>query len=265
VTQLLRILIVDDERLARQHLRQLVDKIPDAECVGESPNGTSALAMLSSIEVDVMLLDIQMPGIDAFDVVRSIPTAKMPAIIFVTAHDHYAVKAFEVSATDYLLKPPDPERLERALQAARMRIQSRTFVAEQSRLRALVESLKPATGTAELVVRDRGRSMRIPVTEVDWLQAEDNYVRVYTGGRSHLIRATIAGLEHDLDASRFVRIHRSIVVNIDRARELRHSLSGGYSLLLTSGEKLPVSRGHRKRVAEFFAVRSPRPVDSSPQ
>ena len=265
MTEPLRILIVDDERLARQHLRRLVDKIPGVECVGESPNGTSALAMLSSAEIDVMLLDVQMPGMDGFDVVRSIPIDQMPSIIFVTAHDHYAVKAFDVSATDYLLKPPDPERLARAIQAARLRIRSRTFAAEQARLRALVDSLKPVAGTGELIARDRGRTVRIPVGEVDWLKAEDNYVRVFTGGRSHLIRGTIAGLEQGLDSTRFVRIHRSVVVNIERARELRHSLSGRYSIILDSGEKLPVSRAHRKRVAEFFGGRSPRPVDSSPQ
>lgn len=253
--QPLRVLIVDDERLARHHLRQLIDKIPDVECIGESPNGNAALAMLAANVVDVMLLDIQMPGRDGFDLVKSISATAMPAIIFVTAHDHYAVKAFDVSATDYLLKPPDPERLQRALESARLRIQSRTFAAEQKKLRSMIDALSSSSRN-HLVVRDRGHTLKIDLSDISWLRAEDNYVRVYSTDRSHLIRSTIGALDKDLDPRRFVRIHRSIVVNIDRARELRHSLAGGYSIVLDSGETLPVSRAHRKRVAEMFEGRS---------
>lgn len=249
----LRVLIVDDERLARHHLRQLLDKIADVECVGESPNGESALAAIRASRPDVILLDVQMPGLDGFDVVRQMPLDSMPAVIFVTAFDHYAVKAFDVHATDYVLKPPDPDRLRQALQSARLRIQSRTFAEEQKRLRELIERLQGnSTGITELVARDRGRALRIPVTEVDWVQAEDNYVRVRANGATHLIRATIASLERDLDPGKFIRIHRSAIVNVGKARELRRSMSGGYVIVLGTGEKLKVSRAHRKRVAQLF-------------
>ena len=249
----LRVLIVDDERLARHHLRKLLGEILDVECIGESSNAESALAALRVANPDVVLLDVQMPGFDGFEVVKRIPAEKMPAVIFVTAFDHYAVKAFDVHATDYLLKPPDPDRLRRALESARLRLQSKSFAAEQKRLRALVEQLsRSSSGITELVARDRGRALRIPVTEIDWIEAEDNYVRVHAAGRSHLIRGTIAALERELDPERFIRIHRSAIVNVSRARELRHSLRGGYSIVLSSGEKLRVSRAHRKRVAQLF-------------
>ena len=249
----LRVLIVDDERLARHHLRKLLDEIPGFECVGESPNGESALTALRLARPQVILLDVKMPGLDGFDVVKRIPAETMPAVIFVTAFDHYAVRAFDVHATDYLLKPPDPDRLRRALDSARLRLQSHAFAAEQKRLRALVEQLsRSSAGITELVARDRGRALRIPVSEIDWLEAEDNYVRIHAAGRSHLIRGTIAALEHDLDPEHFIRIHRSAIVNVSKARELRHSLRGGYSIVLGSGEKLKVSRAHRKRVAQLF-------------
>ncbi len=262
----LRVLIVDDERLARHHLRQLIDAIPDVECVGESPNGKSALVALDVSPVDVMLLDIQMPGLDGFEVIKAIPPERIPAIVFVTAFDHYAVKAVDVSATDYLLKPPDPDRLRRALESARERLQSRTFAAEQSRLRDLVERLAGSDrASAELVVRDRGRAIRIATEDIDWMRAEDNYVRIHAKGKSHLIRGTIAGMELELDTDRFVRIHRSIIVNVDRVRELRNSLGGGHAVILDSGEKLPVSRAHRKRMSELFTGRSPHRKVGSPQ
>ena len=259
----LKVLIVDDERLARHHLRRLIDSLPGVECVGECPNGTAALASLAATSPDVMLLDVEMPGMDGFQVVRSIPANRMPAIIFVTAHDHYAVKAFDVSATDYLLKPPDPGRLERALESAAVRLQSRTFASEQARLRAMLEAMKPASGF-EIVVRERGRTLKIAARDVEWLRAEDNYVRVYSRGRSYLIRRTIAGLEKELDSQRFVRIHRSVVANIDCVRELRHSLAGRHSIVLASGEVLPVSRAYRKRVAGLFQGRSPQNASNSP-
>ncbi|HUQ18470.1 MAG TPA: LytTR family DNA-binding domain-containing protein, partial [Gemmatimonadaceae bacterium] len=190
---------------------------------------------------------------DGFHVVRHLPQGEMPAVIFVTAHDHYAVKAFDVHATDYLLKPPDPHRLADALETARRRMQSNAFATEQMRLREIVKRLStPGKGTSELIARDRGKVLKIAVTEIDWLQAEDNYVRIHANGSSHLIRRTIASLERDLDRDVFLRIHRSAIVNIQRARELRRSLRGGYTIVLTSGEKLRVSRAHRRRVADLF-------------
>jgi len=253
MAETLRVLIVDDERLARHHLRKLLDEMSGVECVGESPNGESALAALRISPADVILLDIQMPGLDGFEVVKRISPDSMPVVIFVTAFDHYAVKAFDIHATDYLLKPPDPDRLRDALDSARLRLQSHAFVAEQKRLRALVEQLsKGSAGMTEIVARDRGRALRIPVTEIDWVEAEDNYVRVHADGRSHLIRGTIAALERNLDPEAFIRIHRSAIVNVSRTRELRHSLRGGYSVVLGSGEKLKVSRAYQKRVVQLF-------------
>lgn len=266
MTEPLRVLIVDDERLARHHLRQLIEALPGMECVGESPNGNAALATLRATPVDVMLLDVQMPGLDGFDVIKAIAPGEMPAIVFVTAHDHHAVKAFDVHATDYLLKPPDPDRLREALDLARSRIQSRTFEQEQLRLRAIVEQLsRESRGMTEIVVRDRGRTTRVPTNEIDWFRADDNYVRVFANSRTHLLRGTLSALEKDLDPHRFIRIHRSVMVNIDRVRELRHSLTGGYAVVLSNGEKLPVSRAHRKRVIQVFrASRSSADAEMDP-
>jgi two-component system LytT family response regulator len=266
MNELLRILIVDDERLARHHLRRLLDEIPSVECVGESANGDAALAAVRLARPDVILLDVQMPGLDGFDVVKALPSDTLPAVIFVTAHDHYAVKAFDVHATDYLLKPPDPDRLHHALEAARLRLQGHAFVAEQQRLRALVARLSAkSTGLQELIVRDRGRAIKITVDEIDWFQADDNYVRIHAGTRSHLIRRTIASLERELDPEHFIRIHRSGIVNLSRAREFRRSLRGGYSIVLRNGDKLKVSRAHRKRVAELFRNhRHPKAANGDP-
>jgi two-component system LytT family response regulator len=253
MSDLLRVLIVDDERLARLHLRQLLHVIPAVECAGEAHNAEAALTAVRSIHPDVILLDVQMPGLDGFDVVNRLPPSEMPAVIFVTAHDHYAVKAFDVHATDYVLKPPDPDRLARALDAARQRLQSRTFAAEQAKLRALIAKLAThATGIREIIARDHGRAVRIPVSDIDWLQAEDNYVRIHSNGASHLVRATIGSLERDLDAGEFIRIHRSAIVNVGRVRELRRSLRGGYSIVLQSGARLKVSRAYRRRVVDLF-------------
>ena len=252
----LRVLIVDDERLARHHLQRLLEEIDDIECVGEASSAESAIAALRTRPADVMLLDIQMPGHDGFALLESLPAGIDPAIIFVTAHDHYAVKAFEVHATDYLLKPPDPDRLRQSIESARARLQSSRFAAEQKKLRALLERLRH--GTSELVIRDRGRALRIPVTEIDWIQAEDNYVRIRAGGRTHLMRERIGALERSLDPAQFIRIHRSAIVNIQRARELRHSLRGGHVLVLDTGEKLRVSRAYRRTVSDVFSRLEPR-------
>ncbi|HEY8164685.1 MAG TPA: LytTR family DNA-binding domain-containing protein [Gemmatimonadaceae bacterium] len=259
----LRVLIVDDERLARHHLARLLEQIDDIECVGEAPNADAALAAVRASRPDVMLLDIQMPGVGGFALLDALPRESQPAVIFVTAHDHYAVKAFEVHATDYLLKPPDPDRLRDALESARSRLQSREFAAEQKRLRALVERLTRSNGTNEIVIGDRGRTVRIPAVDIDWIRAEDNYVRIHAGGQTYLMRERIGALEKSLDPARFVRIHRSAIVNIDRVRELRHSLRGGHIVVLENGEKLRVSRAYRKAVIEMFkslAARSAAPV-----
>lgn len=263
----LRVLIVDDERLARTYLRRLVDAIENIECVGEAPSADAALVLIRATNPDVVLLDVQMPEKDGFHVVKHLPQTEMPAVIFVTAHDHYAVKAFDVHATDYLLKPPDPNRLADALNTARRRMQSDAFAREQTHLRELVERLSmPATGASELIARDRGRVLKIQVADIDWLQAEDNYVRIHVNGSSHLIRRTIASLERDLDADMFLRIHRSAIVNVQRARELRRSLRGGFTIVLNSGEKLRVSRAHRRRVADLFKTntRSKAPLNEPP-
>jgi two-component system LytT family response regulator len=252
MTEALRVLIVDDERLARNHLARLLEGLDDVECVGEASSAESALAALRAKPADVMLLDIQLPGLDGIGLLGSLPAGVNPAIIFVTAHDHYAVKAFEVHATDYLLKPPDPDRLRQALESARARLQSSRFAEEQKRLRALVERMSRSHGKQEILIRDRGRTLRVPVADIDWIQAEDNYVRVRASGRTHLMRERIGALERNLDPAQFVRIHRSAIVNIQRARELRHSLRGGHVLVLDTGEKLRVSRAHRKSVSELF-------------
>jgi two-component system LytT family response regulator len=177
----------------------------------------------------------------------------MQALIFVTEHDHYADKSFDFQATDYVLKQTDPDRLARALDAARQRLQSRNFAAETAKLRELVARIgQPGAGIHEIIARDHGRAVRISVSDIDWMQAEDNYVRIHSAGASHLVRGTIASLERNLDPAHFIRIHRSAIVNASRVREMRRSIRGGYSVVLQNGQKLRVSRAYRKKVVGLF-------------
>jgi two-component system LytT family response regulator len=242
----IRTLIVDDEPLARDRLRTLLVGDPDIVLIGECEDGQQALAALRAGPCDLAFLDVQMPGLDGLGVMRALDTERVPAVIFVTAHDCYALPAFEVQAVDYLLKPFDRERFERALSRAKERIaQDRSARAGQELLTLLQVARPERSYLDRLLIRSSGRIYFLKVEEIDWVEAAGNYVRLHAGRTTHLLRETLGSLEAKLDPSRFVRIHRSTMVNVERIRELEPLFHGDYTVVLADGTHLPLSRTYR--------------------
>ena len=242
----IRALIVDDERHARQKIRALLAAQPDVDVVRECANGDEAIRAIREIHPDLVFLDIQMPGCSGFDVLRD-AGGDVKHFVFVTAHDHYAVQAFEVQALDYLLKPFDRERFEKALARVRQRMQSDDGDL-QERLRVLVEQMHPSDALQRLMVKSSGRITFLRVDEIDWIEAADNYVRIHAGRETHLIRETMNHLETRLDKRKFVRIHRGAIVNLDSIEEIRALFHGDHSVLLRGGAELPLGRSYRERL-----------------
>lgn len=192
----IRVVIVDDEPIAREGIRTQLLREPDVEIVAECGDGFEAVETIRELSPELLFLDVQMPGIDGFEVVRTIGVDAMPAVVFVTAYDKYALKAFEVNAVDYLLKPFDSERFQKAFQRARAQIQRRTAEAINEKLQALLESIRPQERYLErMVVKSAGRIFFLPVSEIDWIESADNYVTLHSGRESHLIRETLTSLE----------------------------------------------------------------------
>ena len=243
----MRVLIVDDEPLARERMRELLAEQPDVEVLGECENGREAIEAIERTRPDLVFLDVQMPGIDGFEVVRGLRSEGMPAIVFVTGDDRHALRAFDAHALDYLLKPFDGERLERALDRARARLSGAAPSDRTRRLLDLIERRLPPP-LDRLVIRSGGGVIFLKPQDVDWVHAEGNYVRIHAGKESHLIRETMNDLEARLLPARFVRIHKSILVNVDRIREIRPLLTGDHAVLLTDGTKLTWSRGYQSRL-----------------
>ena len=229
-----RALIVDDEPLARRGIRQLLAREPDMVVVGECRDGREALAALEHKAPDLVFLDVQMPELDAFEVIRSRGADRMPIVVFVTAYDTFAVRAFEAQALDYLVKPLVASRFAAAMARVRERVRERR--------RAV---LVVATPTGSLVVDAR---------DIDWIEADDYYSRIHTGGTRHLIRESLASLWRRLDASEFVRVHRGALVRLDRIREIRVTAKGRTLAVLRDGTRVPVSR--RRRAALQALLRS---------
>jgi len=248
-----RTLIVDDEAPARRRLRRLLLIEGDVTIVGECGDGASALAAIASVRPDLVLLDVQMPEQDGFAVVQALPPNAMPAILFVTAFDRYALRAFDVHAVDYLLKPFTPERFRTALARARERIAARGGQQEIASLAAALRSRPPAI--ARVPVRVGSRTLFVDVRGIDWLDAADNYVRLHAGGKEYLARETLAWFEAQLDPERFARIHRSAIVQIDRIVELRPTTHGDAEIRLRDGTLLAVSRTWRERLADAVQPR----------
>jgi two-component system, LytTR family, response regulator len=242
----LRVLIVDDEAVARRRGRRLLQGEPDVQVVGECGDGRGAIDEIVRRRPDLVLLDVQMPELDGFEVVQRVPASALPAVIFVTAFDRYALRAFDVHAIDYLLKPFTRERFRLALDRARDRIHRRSHDAGMA---ALVEQLRARPRyLSRLSVRSRGRVILLPVDAIDWVEAADNYVTLHAGGRQHLLRETLATLERRLNPDRFVRIHRSTLVQIDRILELHPASHGDVEVRLRDGTRLALSRTWRDRV-----------------
>lgn len=246
----LRALIVDDERLARQKLRRLLTEEPDVEVVGDYGSGTEAVEAIRAERPDLVFLDVQMPGLDGFGVLREVGPGRAGRVVFVTAHDEHAVRAFEVEALDYLLKPFDRARFRQALDRARR--ERRQGLEEK--LAALLERVerveRPAERLERILVGSGGRMTFLKLREVDWIEAADNYVRLHAGREAHLVRETLRRLEPRLDPHLFLRIHRSAIVNLESVAEVRSLFHGDYDVLLRNGTALPVGRTYRDRLLQ---------------
>ena len=253
----IRVLIVDDEPAARARIRRLLGDESNVEIVGECGDGDSAVKAVAELSPDVLFLDIQMPESDGFDVLERLERKPHPLVVFVTAYDQYALRAFEVHALDYLLKPFDAERFRAAFARVRERLANNERT-EERLVRALLDELRAGRGELErlvkgepryierIMVRSQGRITFLRVADLDFLEASGNYVKLHTAKGSHLIRETLSGLEARLDPAQFVRIHRSTIVNLDRVREMQPWFSGDYLVLLHSGAKLKLSRSYRE-------------------
>ena len=251
-----RTLIVDDEPLARARLRRFLGDHAEIEIVGECGNGKDAVAAIRKESPDLVFMDIQMPEMTGFEAIAKLEAGEMPTVIFVTAYDQYALQAFEVHALDYLLKPFSRERLGRAVERAREQIKHRQRGDLDERLTSLLSDLKSDRKYLErLVVKTVGRVYFIRVDEIDWVEAAGNYLKLHVGRETHMIRETMNSLEAKLDPDRFLRIHRSTIVNIDRIKELHPMFSGDYSVLLKNGAELSLSRNYRDRFLELFEGR----------
>jgi len=252
-----RVLIADDEPLARQRLRTLAAKETGVVVVGECATGRAAAAMLRQRPADVAFLDVQMPDGDGFDVIREVGVDRMPAVVFVTAYDRYALQAFAVHAVDYLLKPFDGMRFREALDRARARADARARGEREQRLLALIRELSGAPPPAErLAVRSASRVSVVRVEDLDYAEASGNYVRLHCRGERHLMRGTMNALEARLDRRRFARIHRSLLVNLDRVQELHPLFHGDWVVVLRSGVRLTLSRTYRDHVQRVMAGRA---------
>jgi two-component system, LytTR family, response regulator len=251
----LRVLIVDDESVARRRIRRLLAAEPDVSIVGECADGASALSAIAKNRPDVAFLDVQMPGLDGFGVVRSLTPAELPAIVFVTAHDRYALRAFDVQAIDYLLKPFTRERFRTALARARERLHGR---AERDRVERLIDHLSASKHyPSRVAVRTGDRFVVVEWRDVDWIEAADNYVTLHAGAREYLIRDTLASIERQLDPDRFTRIHRSTIVQIDRIVELHPATHGDFDVVLRNGSRLTLTRTWRDGVQRRLRIGSP--------
>ena len=251
----LRVLIADDEPLIRLGIRRALEAMPDVTIAGECGGVSDAVASIERDPPDLVVLDVQMPGGTGLDVVRTLGPSRMPPVIFVTAFDAYAVQAFEVNAVDYVLKPFDPERLQAAVERARGRVDGDGTQALAARLQALLtahDGAPPEPAVDRLVVRSGERFDLVPVDSVDWIEAADNYVHLHCGSARHVLGETLTSLERRLDPRRFLRIHRSRMVNRSRVVAVHVLLGGAYELELRDGTRLTSGRNYRDTVQKLL-------------
>ncbi len=254
----IRTLIADDEAPARSRLRHLLKGEPDFTIVGEAANGRRAVEFIRREPPELVFLDVQMPGLNGLEVCAEIGPEVMPAVVFVTAYDQFALRAFEVHATDYLLKPIDRDRFQKTLARLRNRLRAPNPVGGAgAELATRISALKQERHPVErLAIRADGRVLFIRLAEIDWLEAEGNYVKLHTGSATHLFRETLSALEHDLPASRFLRISRSVIVNLDSVKELQPLFYGDQVVILRNGQQLTLSRNYRERLEKLIERRA---------
>jgi two-component system, LytTR family, response regulator len=252
-----RTVIADDEPLARRKLRILLDSEPEVKVVAECQNGGQTLSAIRDCCPDLLLLDIQMPDRDGFQVLSEISPEEMPVVIFTSAYDQYAIRAFEAHALDYLLKPFDQGRLHHAIERARLELQQSKTHEMRHRIFELLSRVKsdkrPITESEErLVIKTKGRIVFLNLDEIDWVEAAANYVRLNVGKESYLFRETISRTSERLNPNHFIRIHRSVIVNVRKIKELIPVNSGEYIVVLKSGKELSCSRGYRANVQHII-------------
>lgn len=243
----IRAIIADDEPLARRGIRQLLGPHPDIAIVAEARNGRETVRALRELKPDLLFLDVQMPELDGFAVLREIGAKQMPAVIFVTAYDEFAVRAFDAHALDYLIKPLEVRRFAEAVERVRDRLRSASAVDLSRKLAALLASREEERASQRILVPTATGDFVIDADEIDWIEADDYYAAIHAHQKRHLIRESLASLEQRLDSTRFVRAHRSAIVNIDRVRELRNEAAETL-LVLRNGARVPVSRRRLARV-----------------
>ena len=247
----LRALIVDDESVARERLRRLFNKAGGVTVVAECADGMSAVTAISSHELDVVFLDVRMPEMSGFDVVRAVGAERMPGVIFVTAFDRFALQAFEAQALDYLLKPFGEERVRKALARARTFLAGAGKLTRQNQLTGLLATAENQHANC-LLVKEGDRVLLLRPQEIDWVESDGDYVRLHAGAESHFIRSTMTQMEERLAGKGFVRIHRSRLVNVDRIRELRPLLQGESIVVLKTGARLTASQNYLKQFQDRF-------------
>ena len=249
----IRALIADDEALARKFIRRMLKDDHDVEIVGECSNGKEAVAMIRKHNPDVVFLDVQMPEMDGFAVLESVGIERLPEIIFATAYEQYAIRAFELHALDYLLKPFDQARFKDAIKHAKARFRSERQNEGRMQINALLESIKNKPQYLDrLVIKAGGRITFLSTDEINWIEADDKYVHLHTGKTSPMVRQTLSAMETQLDPRKFRRIHRSAIVNVERIKELQPLFSGEHSILLEDGTKLTLSRNHKDKLFELL-------------
>lgn len=255
-----RTLIVDDEALARRTIRDLLAEDSEIEIIGECASGTEAVNFIRKQMPDLLFLDIQMPGLNGFETLARVEVGRIPAIIFVTAFDHYALKAFEVHALDYLLKPFTDKRFREALNQAKSHIEMKDRNRVSQSLLAMLKEhagrhaveAKRKSFLTRFMIRSGGRVAFLKTSEVDWIAADDYYIKLHVGAKSHLLRMSMNELEEKLDPENFLRIHRSTIVNFDRIKELQQSPNGDYVVVLKDGTELKLSRSRRERLEQLL-------------
>ena len=255
----LRTLIVDDEPLAREGIALALEPLRDVEIVGNCGDGRSAVRAIRELAPDLVFLDVKMPGLDGFAVIGEVGADKMPPVIFLTAYEEHALRAFRVNAIDYLLKPIDAEDLRKSVERARRRRAQDEIAAWRGELRALVDVLagdRPAADTAErILVRTSGRVHVVDPGEIDWVEAAGDYVTIHAAGKSHLVHDSLRNIEKRLAAHGFLRIHRSVVVKLGRIRELVAKDSGDHEVVLHDGTVLRASRSYKDALYEALNAR----------
>jgi two-component system LytT family response regulator len=255
----LRVVIIDDEALARRGLRRVLEHHSEVDIVGDCSDGSEAIEVLSKTRPDLIFLDVEMPQMNGFEVVERISPNQNPFIVFVTAHEHYALNAFKVHAIDYLVKPICEEKIDEVLQRVLQQVRHNRLKEIDSRLDSILQLIgtqnKEFHRTApleRLTIKNHGRIYFVETDSIDWIQADGNYVTLHTGSTKHLLRIKMNQLEERLDAKIFFRIHRSTIVNVQSIKELRPYFNGAYSILLKDDEKIYSSRGYRERVEHIM-------------